>query len=93
MYVRIIFPMAIHRQVTKIGGSLGVLVPRDMAEAMGITQGSGVRLSLVGRQLVVEPDDDTIPEASFNRALKTVLRRFGPAFKQMAEIDAGKIRR
>jgi hypothetical protein len=41
MYVRIIFPMATHRQVTKIGGSLGVLVPRDMAEAMGITQAGG----------------------------------------------------
>jgi antitoxin component of MazEF toxin-antitoxin module len=85
--------MGIHRQITKIGGSLGVLVPRDMAEEMGIVQGSGVRLSLVGRQLVVEPDDDTIPEASFRRSFATVLRRYGPAFKKMADIDAGRTRR
>jgi antitoxin component of MazEF toxin-antitoxin module len=85
--------MAIHRQVTKVGGSLGILVPRDMAEAMGVTKGSSVRLTLVGRQMVVEPDDDTIPEASFRRAYKTVLRKFDPAFKKMAAIDAGKIKR
>ena len=85
--------MAIHRQITKVGGSLGILVPRDMAEAMGITKGSSVRLSLVGRQMVVEPDDDTIPEATFGRAYKAVLRRYGPAFEKMATIDAGKKRR
>jgi antitoxin component of MazEF toxin-antitoxin module len=85
--------MAIHRQVTKVGGSLGILVPRDLAEAMGITKGSNVRLSLVGRQLVVEPDDDTIPDATYRRALKTVLRKFGPAFQKMADIDSGKIKR
>lgn len=85
--------MTLHRQVTKIGGSLGILVPRDMAEAMGIDKGSSVRLSLVGRQMVVEPDDDTMPEASFRRAFKTVLRRYGPAFEEMAAIDAGRMQR
>lgn len=85
--------MTIHRQVTKVGGSLGILVPRDIAEVMGITKGSAVRLSLVGRQLVVEPDDDTIPDASFRRAYKAVLRKYDPAFARMAAIDAGKEKR
>jgi|GEM_PF-3510782 len=80
----------VHRTITKVGGSLAVLIPRDVAEAMGIEASSPVRLSIVGRSLVVEPEDDTLPEASFRRAFATVLRRYGPAFKQLADYDAGR---
>jgi antitoxin component of MazEF toxin-antitoxin module len=79
--------MNLNRSVVKVGGSLGILIPRDLAEAMGVTAGSDVRLSLVGRQMVVEPTDDTIPDATFNRALATVLRRYGPAFEGLAKHD------
>jgi antitoxin component of MazEF toxin-antitoxin module len=82
--------MALHRRVTKVGGSLGILIPRDVAEAMGVTEGSPIRLSLVGRQMVVEPEDDTIPDASFRRAFATVLRRYGPTFATLAERDQGR---
>jgi antitoxin component of MazEF toxin-antitoxin module len=85
--------MTTHRTVKKIGGSLAVLIPRDVAEMMNVTENSPVRLSVVGRQLVVEPEDDTIPEASFRRAFATVLRRYGPAFEQMAQYDQGRISR
>jgi antitoxin component of MazEF toxin-antitoxin module len=78
-----------HRTITKVGGSLAILIPRDLAEAMGVGASSPVRLSLVGRQLVVEPEDDTLPEASFRRAFATVLRRYGSAFQQMADYDSG----
>jgi antitoxin component of MazEF toxin-antitoxin module len=82
--------MTLHRRVAKVGGSLGILIPRDVAEAMGVTEGSPIRLSLVGRQMVVEPEDDTVPDASFRRAFATVLRRFGPAFARLAEHDKGR---
>ena len=82
--------MALHRRVAKVGGSLGILIPRDLAEVMGIEEGTPVRLSLVGRQMVVEPEDDSLPEASFRRSFATVLRRYGPAFKALADFDRGK---
>ena len=82
-----------HRTITKVGGSLAVLIPRDLAEAMGIEASSPVRLTLVGTNLVVEPESDILPEASFRRAFATVLRRYGPAFKQMADYDAGRAAR
>jgi len=77
----------IQRRVTQIGGSLGVIIPRDFAEAMDVDSKSKVRLTLVGRQLVIELDDDTIPEASFRRAFATVLRKYAPTFKALAEHD------
>lgn len=79
--------MALHRRVAKVGGSLGILIPRDIAEVMGVEEGTPVRLSLVGRQMVVEPEDDTLPEASFRRSFSTVLRRYGLAFKALADFD------
>jgi len=81
--------MALRRRVAKIGGSLGILIPRDIAEAMRVKEGSPVRLSLVGEQLVVEPEHDKIPDASFRRSFATVLRRYGPAFKKLADFDTG----
>jgi antitoxin component of MazEF toxin-antitoxin module len=81
--------MALHRKVSKIGGSVGVFIPRDIAEAMGVDEGSLVRLSLVGRQLVIEPEDDAADDDTFRRAFSTVLRRHGDDFKALAEFDAG----
>jgi antitoxin component of MazEF toxin-antitoxin module len=82
--------MALHRKVAKVGGSLGILIPRDLADVMGVQEGTPVRLSLVGRQMVVEPEDDSLPQASFRRSFATVLRRYGSAFKALADFDRGQ---
>lgn len=85
--------MTIQRTVKQIGGSLGLLLPRDIAAAMSVKAGSTVRLSLVGRQLVIEPSDDTLPGAEFQRAFAAVLRRYGPTFEALAEHDKGRGKR
>jgi len=82
--------MTIERQIIKVGGSLGILVPRDIAEAMGVESGTPIRLSLVGRQLVVEPTDSTMSEQVFQRAFAAVLRREAPVFKALADYDEGR---
>jgi antitoxin component of MazEF toxin-antitoxin module len=81
--------MAVRRRVRRIGGSLGVLLPRDIAEAMDVKEGSEVRLTLVGRQVVVEPADDTLDDGAFRRALATVLRRHRTTFELLAAYDRG----
>jgi antitoxin component of MazEF toxin-antitoxin module len=82
--------MSVQRQVTKVGGSLGVLIPRDIAEVMGVESGTPIRLSVVGRQLVIEPADDGPSDAAFQRAHAAVLRKYGPAFKGLADYDQGR---
>lgn len=81
--------MALHRKISQVGGSLAVIIPRDVAEAMGVEAGAPVRLSLVGRQMVVEPEDDTIDKDTFRRAFAAVLRRYAPTFKALAGHDRG----
>lgn len=82
--------MTVRRRVVRVGGSLGVLLPRDLAEAMDVKAGSPVRLTLVGRQVVVEPVDDTLDDATFRRAFAAVLRRHGRDFEKLAAYDRGE---
>ena len=81
--------MTLRRRVKKVGGSLGVLIPRDFAEAMRVKEGSEVRLTLVGNQVVVEPVDGSVDDNSFRRAFAAVLRRHQRAFELLADYDRG----
>lgn len=76
-------------RVKRIGGSLGVIIPRDFAEAMHVKEGSDVRLTLVGKQIVVEPLEGHLDEGAFRRAFAAVLRRHRPAFERLAAHDRG----
>jgi hypothetical protein len=58
---------------------------------MGVESGTPIRLSLVGRQLVIEPTDSTMSEQVFQRAFATVLRREAPVFKVLADYDEGRV--
>ena len=82
--------MAVKRKVQRVGGSLGVLIPRDFAEAMEVGAGSEVSLTLVGRQVVVEAVDETVDAPTFRRAFAAVLRRHGGAFEDLAAFDRGE---
>ena len=81
--------MTLRRCVKRIGGSLGVLIPKDFAEAMEVTAGSEVRLTLVGRQVVLELVHHILDDASFRRAFGAVLRRHSRAFDHLAAYDRG----
>lgn len=79
--------MTVHRRVTKVGGSLSILIPRDVAEVVDLKEGSEFCLHVVGRNIVIEPDDDKMSEQSFRRAFATVLRKHESVFSGLAEYD------
>jgi len=89
LYARYTNPMTLRRRVKRVGGSLGILLPRDFAAAMKIKAGSEVRLTLVGNQVVVEPAADGLDAGAFRRAFAAVLRRHRRAFGMLAEYDRG----
>ena len=57
---------------------------------MNVKAGSEIQLTVVGRQVVLEPADDTAPESAFRRAMAAVLRRYGETFSALAEHDRGE---
>ena len=81
--------MTLRRRVKRVGGSLGVLIPRDYAEAMKVKEGSEVRLTLVGNQVVVESLEGHLGDDAFRRAFAAVLRRHRRGFDRLAAHDRG----
>jgi antitoxin component of MazEF toxin-antitoxin module len=77
------------QRVKRIGRSLGISLPRDIAKAMNIEEGAEVRLTLVGRQLVVESADETLDAGAFRRAFAAVRRRHRRTFELLAAYDRG----
>jgi antitoxin component of MazEF toxin-antitoxin module len=82
--------MTLRRQVKRVGGSLGILIPRDVAAAIDVKEGSEVRLTVIGRQVVIEPSDDSADEGAFQRAMAAVLRRDAAGFEALAAFDRGE---
>ena len=89
LYAHYTAGVTLRRRVKRIGGSLGVLLPRDFAEAMNVKEGSEVRLTLVGNQVVVEPLEGSLDDGAFRRAFAAVLRRHRRGFALLAEYDRG----
>jgi antitoxin component of MazEF toxin-antitoxin module len=81
--------MTLRRKIKRVGGSLSVLIPRDFAEAMNVREGSDVRLTLVGTQVVVEPVAGQVGDDAFRRAFGAVLRRHRRGLGQLAAYDRG----
>lgn len=81
--------MTLRRRVKRVGGSLGLLIPRDFAEAMKLSEGSEVRMTLVGNQVVVEPVEGSVDDGAFRRAFAAVLRRHRRGFELLAAYDRG----
>ncbi len=79
--------MTVQRKIRKVGGSVGVLIPRDIAEAMRVEPGSEVNLTLVNGQLVVEPTEGYAPMHVFRKAFAAVLRRDEQIFANLAAYD------
>jgi antitoxin component of MazEF toxin-antitoxin module len=77
----------IRKKLQRIGGSIGLVLPRDLVAAAGLAEGDEVGLTLHGRRLVVEPVTRRPTREQLNTALEAVVKRHGDAFRQMAEFD------
>ncbi|MHB8733256.1 MAG: AbrB/MazE/SpoVT family DNA-binding domain-containing protein [bacterium] len=76
------------RQVTTIGNSLGVTLPKEMAEAYGLQKGSLVTVRPVESGLLLEPAkvvSALSPEGS--AAVTKIVRRYRNALDAMARED------
>lgn len=77
----------IRKKLQKIGGSVGLVLPRDLVAAAGLAEGDEVGLTLHGRRLVVEPVTRRVAPGAVAKSMEAVLKRHGEAFRQMAEFD------
>ncbi|MFA4936411.1 MAG: AbrB/MazE/SpoVT family DNA-binding domain-containing protein [Candidatus Methanoperedens sp.] len=43
------------RKTFKIGGSLAILIPKEIADVIGLKEGADVRLAVKEKKIVIEP--------------------------------------
>lgn len=77
----------VQRKVARIGGSLGIIIPRDFAEVLKLEAGSKVSLTLSGRELITTPEYASMSKAKLRRVAAEVLKKYAPAFKALADHD------
>ncbi len=82
------------RQVTTIGNSLGVTIPKEMARAYGLEKGSLVEVRPVETGLLLQPAkvvSALSPEGDVT--VKNIVRRYRKAFDAMAKGDRSLVKR
>jgi antitoxin component of MazEF toxin-antitoxin module len=77
----------IRKKLQKIGGSVGLVLPRDLAAAAGLAEGDEVGLTLHGSRLVIEPITRRARREAIAASFDAVLERHGETFRRMAEFD------
>jgi putative addiction module antidote len=73
-------------KVTKIGNSLGVTIPREELEALGLKQGDEVIIRRRGSHLEIVPVE-LRPKLrpALQRAVDRTVEKFGPALDELAK--------
>jgi len=75
--------MATTTQVIAIGGSLGVILPKEMLARLKVEVGDTVYLSETPQGLRLSPGDEEF--AAKMAAADRIIRRYGDALKKLAE--------
>ena len=73
-------------KVTKIGNSLGVIIPREELEALGLNQGDEVLIRRRGSHLELVPAElrpKLRPEVQ--KAVDRTLAKYAPALEELAK--------
>lgn len=76
------------RQVTTVGNSLGVTIPKEMARAYGLEKGSLVEVRPVESGLLLQPAKVVSALSPGGTTMvKNIVRRYRKAFDAMAKDD------
>ncbi len=74
------------RQITSVGHSLAVTIPRDMLQAYGLTRGALVEVRPTEQGLLIQPAKIVSAlEPNGTEAVKQIVHRYQRAFDAMAK--------
>jgi antitoxin component of MazEF toxin-antitoxin module len=75
------------RKITTSGNSAALVLSQDVLGLMGLKPGDEVQLQLVGRTLIVRPEDEKTDDAEFAAAFEKVLHKNRELFARLAQAD------
>jgi antitoxin component of MazEF toxin-antitoxin module len=72
-------------QITAVGESAALLLPKEVLDKLGIAIGDEVELSLIDRTLLLQPLDEADRAQQLAAVTKTVFTRRQRAYTQLAQ--------
>ena len=76
--------MTYEQKLTKIGNSVGVIIPSEVLKRLKLTSGSKVFLEQVQDQILVKKTENTYVSPEFLRAAEKVSDKYKKAFRELA---------
>lgn len=73
------------KKLTRHGNSLALVIDRPILDLLNIDTDTPLDLSTDGRRLIVAPAGQSARRRKFEAAQRTALKRYGKAFKKLAE--------
>ena len=73
------------KKLTKHGNSLALVIDRPILDLLNINPDTPLDLSTDGHRLIVAPAEQSARRRKFEVAQRTVHKRYGKAFKRLAE--------
>ena len=73
------------KRLTKHGNSLALVIDRPILDLLKIDRETPLELSTDGHRLIVAPAEQSERRQKFEAAQRAVHRRYGKAFKKLAE--------
>jgi len=73
------------KKLTKHGNSLALVIDRPILDLLNIGTETPLDISTDGRRLIVAPSEPSDRRQKFEAAQKTAHKRYGRAFKKLAE--------
>lgn len=73
------------RKLTKHGNSLALVIDRPILDLLKIDPDTALEISTDGKQLIIAPAKPSAPRKKFDPAQEWAHKRYGKAFRKLAE--------
>lgn len=76
--------MTYKQKLTKIGNSVGIIIPKQLLESLGLRAGNEVYLEQVQDKVILDKNETTSVAPEFLKVAESVGERYSQAFKELA---------
>ncbi len=76
--------MKYKQKLTKIGNSLGIILPKKLLDSLDLHPGMGLYVEKIQDKIVVEKEASTSVSPEFLRIAENIGKKYKEAFKELA---------
>lgn len=76
--------MTYKQKLTKIGNSVGIIIPKQLLERLGLDVGNEVYLEQVQDKVILDRNEPTSITPEFLKVAESIGNRYSKAFKELA---------